>query len=63
MESESKSKNIKVSNMSKPYLIQKFIKPSRTPNDTPLKDISHLYNISKTCSLEEKIIIWFQNQE
>lgn len=35
------------------YLIQKLVKPSSTPNDTPLKDVSHLYNICKTCTLEK----------
>ena len=35
------------------YLVQKLIKPSSTPNDTSLKDISHLYNIGKICSLGE----------
>lgn len=36
------------------YLIQKLIKPSSTSNNTTLKDISHLYNLCKTCSLKEE---------
>jgi hypothetical protein len=36
------------------YLIQKFVKPSSTSNNTTLKDIGHLYNLCKTCSLKEE---------